>query len=408
MSLLSLPVDERVANLQEMLSCGGAGELIRWVYGPDGTLLDTSCDELILNTIFSASGCMDYMLEYGLENCAPLVLSSAYQLMWCAAFERSEGQLVRIHVFGPFSTAKTLSKEILQAISRAKMPRTWVPKLMRNLERIPAVMANTLFQYALMLHYCVSGERLGTGDIMFQRTAIPEESRREEPARGDRMQTYMTEQALLRMVREGDLNYEKVLGQAASISGGVGISDEDALAKTRISAAVFTSLCTRAAIEGGITPEMAYSRGDAYIQDAMGCRTITDLVYINHRMYEDFIRMVHKTRTNPKLTKQIQSCCDYIELHAEEKITLADLARRIGYAEYYLSRKFREETGESINTYIKIVRVERAKMLLTTTQLSIQEISERLCFGTRSFFDDTFKKIVGIPPAAYRAQNQRL
>lgn len=408
MSLLSLPVDERVANLQEMLSCGGAGELIRWVYGPDGTLLDTSCDELILNTIFSASGCMDYMLEYGLENCAPLVLSSAYQLMWCAAFERSEGQLVRIHVFGPFSTAKTLSKEILQAISRAKMPRTWVPKLMRNLERIPAVMANTLFQYALMLHYCVSGERLGTGDIMFQRTAIPEVSRKEEPARGDRMQTYMAEQALLRMVREGDLNYEKVLGQAASISGGVGISDEDALAKARISAAVFTSLCTRAAIEGGITPEMAYSRGDAYIQDAMGCRTITDLVYINHRMYEDFIRMVHKTRTNPKLTKQIQSCCDYIELHAEEKFTLADLARRIGYAEYYLSRKFREETGESINTYIKIVRVERAKMLLTTTQLSIQEISERLCFGTRSFFDDTFKKIVGIPPAAYRAQNQRL
>ena len=359
MSLLSLPIDERVANLRELLSCGGAGELISWTYDPDGALLDTSCAELTLNTIFSASGCMDYMLEYSLENSAPLVLSSAYQLM-------------------------------------------------RNLERIPAVMANHLFQYALMLHYCVTGEQLGTGDIMFQRTPIPETAQEEKPAKGDRMQTYMAEQALLRMVREGDLNYEKVLGQAASISGGVGVSDEDALAKARISMAVFTSLCTRAAIEGGITPEAAYSRGDAYIQDGMACRTITDLMYLNHRMYEDFIRMVHKARTNPKLTKQIQSCCDYIELHAEEKITLADLARRIGYAEYYLSRKFREETGESINTYIKIVRVERAKMLLTTTQFSIQEISERLCFGTRSFFDDTFKKIVGIPPAAYRAQNQRL
>ena len=62
----------------------------------------------------------------------------------------------------------------------------------------------------------------------------------------------------------------------------------------------------------------------------------------------------------------------------------------------------------SINNYIKIARVERAKLLLTTTQLSIQQISEQLCFGTRSFFDDTFKKIVGTAPAAYRAENQRL
>lgn len=118
--------------------------------------------------------------------------------------------------------------------------------------------------------------------------------------------------------------------------------------------------------------------------------------------------MVHKGRNNPKLTKQIQSCSDYIELHAEEKISISALAKRVGYADYYLSRKFKEETGESVNTYIKIVRIERAKLLLSTTRLSIQEISERLCFGTRSFFDDTFKKIAGVTPAAYREQNQKM
>ena len=37
-------------------------------------------------------------------------------------------------------------------------------------------------------------------------------------------------------------------------------------------------------------------------------------------MYDDFVRRVHKCRTNPKLSPQIQRCCDYIEMHLEEKI----------------------------------------------------------------------------------------
>nr|MCR5826633.1 AraC family transcriptional regulator [Oscillospiraceae bacterium] len=77
-----------------------------------------------------------------------------------------------------------------------------------------------------------------------------------------------------------------------------------------------------------------------------------------------------------------------------------------GYAEYYLSRKFKAETGLSINNYIKIVKVERAKTLLLSTNLDIQEICDLLGFGSRSFFSQTFRKIVGVPPAAYREQHQ--
>ncbi len=406
MSLMSLPLDERIICLRELLGCNG--NIFTWCYDAQGNLLDTNCEELILNSLFSATDCMGYMLEYGQENTAPLVLSIPYGLMWGAVFETAEGQLSRIHVLGPFSTTRIPFKEIHQAIFRAQMPRTWVPKLMRNLERIPVVMVNQLFQYTLMLHYCVTGEKLSAGDIQFQPTADLPDKEGEGAPKGDRMQTYRTEQALLRMVREGDLNYKSILNQAAAISEGVGALDGDALSKAKISSVVFISLCTRAAIEGGVSPEAAYSRGDAYIQDAMDCHTMTDTVFINHKMYEDFIRMVRKGRTNPRVTKQIQSCCDYIELHPEEKITLAGLARRVGYADYYLSRKFKDEVGVSINSYIKIVRIERAKLLLTSTQLSIQEISERLCFGTRSFFDDTFKKIVGVAPAAYREQHQSL
>ena len=125
------------------------------------------------------------------------------------------------------------------------------------------------------------------------------------------------------------------------------------LEQVRVSQIVFISLCTRAAIQGGLSPELAYSRGDAYIQDIMNCRTIADAANIGHTMYDEFIQLVHKKRTNPQYSPQIRSCCDYIELHAEEKLRLSDIAKRIGYVEYYLSRKFKAETGYNTTTTSK-------------------------------------------------------
>ena len=222
------------------------------------------------------------------------------------------------------------------------------------------------------------------------------------------MNTYMRELALMRMVSEGDINYKTVLQDAARASRGVNAGQIGSLDQVRVSQIVFITLCTRAAIQGGISPEVAYSRGDAYIQDVMDCRTLADAAQIGHTMYDDFIHLVHKSRSNPDYSPAIQSCCDYIELHAEDKLTLGEIARRIGYADYYLSRKFKAETGYSINDYIKIVKVEKAKTLLLASELSIQEICDRLHFGSRSFFAETFREIAGIPPAAYREKNQRL
>ena len=101
-------------------------------------------------------------------------------------------------------------------------------------------------------------------------------------------------------------------------------------------------------------------------------------------------------------SKYIQSTCDFIDLHASEKLSLTEIAGRIGYTEYYLSRKFKQEMGISINDYIKKVKVDKAKTLLTATDLSIQEICDQLNFGSRSFFSEIFRKVTGTPPASYR------
>jgi len=124
-------------------------------------------------------------------------------------------------------------------------------------------------------------------------------------------------------------------------------------------------------------------------------------------MYADFIQRVHNLRVNPNYSKPIQIACDYIEQNAEGDLSMEAIAARAGYSSYYLSRKFKEEVHTSINDYIKIVKVERAKFLLGCTQDSIQEIAEKLHFCSRSYFGETFRKIVGCSPVEYREKYKR-
>ena len=97
-----------------------------------------------------------------------------------------------------------------------------------------------------------------------------------------------------------------------------------------------------AAIESGLTPDTAYTVGDSYIQSLTECKTIADVRTVNHSMYEDFIQRVHRQRYNPQYSRQIQSCAAYIEAHLDEKLTLEQLSRQVGYSEYHLSRKFKD------------------------------------------------------------------
>ena len=86
----------------------------------------------------------------------------------------------------------------------------------------------------------------------------------------------------------------------------------------------------------------------------------------------------------------------------DENLTLGRLAKEVGYSEYHLSRKFKEETGENIRDYIKYARIERARILLSTTDLSIREIAEQLCFCASSHFAKVFYDVTGLLPQQYR------
>ena len=91
-----------------------------------------------------------------------------------------------------------------------------------------------------------------------------------------------------------------------------------------------------------------------------------------------------------------------------KKISLNELAALAGFSVSYLSKIFKEETQKSISAYINYVRIENAKKLLTTTDISLVDLAYIVGFEEQSYFTKVFKKLEGIAPGKYRDSTARL
>lgn len=76
--------------------------------------------------------------------------------------------------------------------------------------------------------------------------------------------------------------------------------------------------------------------------------------------------------------------------------------RGLGYSYAHLCRVFKREYGIAPLRYVNALRIERAKLLLRDTELTVSEVAERTGFDNLSYFSRLFSRIAGISPSAYR------
>ena len=379
-----------------------------WCYGAGGRLIYTTCPEEeaeILDRAFRIFGGEEKLLQYvrDIQNLRPLSIGSPIGMQWALTceFERNRELLFLI---GPifYETPSTdVLERVLHSVTKSGKDLSWTQAFLKVVPGLPVLSYAIFSRYVTMLHNSVTGQRLGLNSLRI--TDQPEDAggTAEVTAR-DRVQVYRAEQALLQMVKEGNINYEQALLRSSLLSSGVPIQGRDPLRQAKTSIMVFTSLVSRAAMEGGLSPEIAYPVGDAYIQAAEDCRDSAELSVLANAMYHDFIYRVHELHMNPDYSHAVRKCCDYIELRLDRKIRTEDLASLVGYSEYYLTEKFKKETGMSVSSYIKKAKINRARILLETTDLSVNEIAERLAFNTPNYFIQCFRELMEVSPAKYR------
>lgn len=100
--------------------------------------------------------------------------------------------------------------------------------------------------------------------------------------------------------------------------------------------------------------------------------------------------------------RTIHNICDYINAHLSDPLSVNLLAEEFNYNPSYISRLFKQTQGGSLSQYLKDARLNKAKTLLRTTTLSIQEISEMAGFDTVQYFSMVFRKEIGMTPKSFR------
>lgn len=377
-----------------------------WIYDRDLEIRYTnSPSPNLYKVMLLGRGRAEAILEHAAKRDVPMIISDSIGLMW-GVVENKTGKpedMGDFYILGPILN-KELSTQMLGELLvpfDLSLTNKWA--LIHNLNLLPCISTVIFFQQVIMLHYYVNGQKVRI-------SAFDYYTPRQEAPKGGRLELqeevphapHITEKKLLDMVRTGNLEYHEALSFASSVSPGIRTKSSDPIRQAKYSVVAFITLCTRAAIEGGLSPECAYTLSDTYTESVDSCKTISEIAAVSHTMYDDFIHRVNRCRNSNGVSRPVQACCDYIDNHPMAEFSVDDLAAKAGYTTYYFSRVFKKETGKTIKEYIRDARIYQSKMLLSTTNLSIQEISEQLHFCSQSYFAGQFQKVEGIAPADYR------
>jgi AraC-like DNA-binding protein len=93
---------------------------------------------------------------------------------------------------------------------------------------------------------------------------------------------------------------------------------------------------------------------------------------------------------------------DLIDRQYAEPLDLAAMAAESGYSRFHFARAFTAAYGETPRAYLTRRRIERAKTLLRTANLSVTEICLLVGFASLGSFSARFRALVGQSPTAYR------
>lgn len=414
------PVGVRVRILAAQVKA--SANLTTWVFLNESDMFFSTCvHEKEFLSFLKLGKCLDFLYETEKGWKRPVILSDPLGMIWLAesgypreeerkeerraAEEKKEdrGMLV---VIGPLFLSRTSVKHIEETLRSSDYSVHMRREMMRTLADVPVLSMSAVNQYAKILHYTLTSQRIQTSDFLFQNEATRLLTMGAEAESSVQYQSLervvQDEKMILQAVKDGNLDYRQIMERGANYQVEMLSNTGDVLRDGKNSVLIFTALCSRAAMEGGVAVKTAKEMELRYIAEAERCETITKLKSLKNMMLDDFVHKVRESKANPMISKTIQECCDYIRTNVLRPLTVEEIAKEMGYTTYYFTKKFYKEMGIKVTDYIKQARIEYAKIALLTTKKSIQEISDSLQFGTRNYFSKVFHEIVGMTPAAYR------
>lgn len=400
------PVELRSRFLAAHVFAGA--DLGMWSLGENRELYYSTCtNEKEFWAILEISPCLDFIYGNGRKWDRPVILSDQIGMVWIAEHMLSAERILCLILMGPMFLSKTSVRYIEDSL-REKVSSVYMRRqMMRTMSMVPVITLAMMNQYAKMLHYTLTAERILPADFIYQdertwKLAGEEEGGTDSVLESDPERMMSREMLLLQAVTDGNMDYREIFEQRQDFESELISASGNTLRDAKNTILVFNALCCRAAIRGGMPIKTAKETELRYTAEVESVDTVTKLKRVNVKLLDEYVRGVHEGKANPMISKTIRESCDYIRANVTKSLSVEEIASQIGYTTYYFTKKFYKEMGIRVSDYIKQARVEYAKVALMTSKKSIQEISDLLQFGTRNYFSKVFHEVVGMTPAAYR------
>ncbi|MBT2288794.1 AraC family transcriptional regulator [Paenibacillus albidus] len=315
-----------------------------------------------------------------------------------------------ILIVGPSISVSLTPENTASLLRDHDIPSTRHEQWLNYYSTLPVLSRMRLYHAAILLYTLVTGHPLSINELLIDtRTmnALPEtDTSPDLDVSYRREQTWlhhdpMLEKSLFLHIRNGD--------KAALLQAHMSFSEEQFGLLSRKSqlrskknlAISSITLATRAAIDGGLFWEIAYTLSDWHIQHIEELRDIPAVENAQMMALCDFADHVKDNRRS-RLSRTAALCQNYIFNHLYEELSLDRLAEVAGLNGSYLSQLFKKETGFTISDYIQRERIEEAKRLMDSSSITLSDIASRLHFNDQSYFTKVFKKYTGVTPKQFR------
>lgn len=361
---------------------------------PDSTLLSNVFLEVI-EELFQLEGQANYLIDY-------------HNLFWGVINLPKRGDSLIIGPVPAVPITYQTSSKIINEISFLKNP-TNRNNLRTALSRLPSYSIEKSFAFINHLYLIFYNKQLQL-DLLFKVSneikELPIKKMHSSSTYTNREivqshESYDFEKAYLNHLKNGNIEDLKIMFKEVPDirAGKIG---ETSLRQTKNIFIAATTTATRAAIEGGLPSVEAYNLSDVYIYN-MEKMANTDQIYqFQHEMLMDFTKRVAQRKLPEDTSSTIFKCARYIASHVNEPLSVQSIADYMGYSRPYLSKKFINELGFSISSFITRCKLEEGRNLLLYSDKTIGEISNYLCFSSQSYFQNVFKNTYGVTPNEYR------
>jgi two-component system response regulator YesN len=156
----------------------------------------------------------------------------------------------------------------------------------------------------------------------------------------------------------------------------------------------FALFQARWVMDGTEVPELAVPL------EADGCLSLS---VWEQRITEQLLKLADlHTRQLREDRHIIYEIAHYLREHAEEEISLQDIADRFYLSREYISRKFKQAFKENLSDYIARIRIEKSKLLLLNPDYRLSRIALQVGYQDEKYFSKVFKKLTGLSPGEYR------